>query len=213
MESFLRKTVILFIICMLAIILIFLGINYKSDQDAKTLKKSKAKETEKVEKKNKEEKAAEENNVSNESSIDNRNNSEDNNTSNSNELENRNIPANSNTASSTNNNYNNNNSSVNSTTIPISKFGSRISNNKLNVGETANITTTIYPENATEKEVSYTSSDKNIAIVSKDGVVTGINIGECYITISVKGVENSGQLKVYVVPKTSVNYSNNETQE
>lgn len=93
--------------------------------------------------------------------------------------------------------------------IPVTNFNVRIDNNRIYTGTTANLTTTIYPDNATDQEVSYSSSNKNIAIVSKNGVVTGINPGECYITISVKNA-SSGQIRVTVLSSNNTTYNNEE---
>ena len=51
-------------------------------------------------------------------------------------------------------------------------------------GEELQLTTTIAPENATNKEVTWSSSDKTIATVSETGLVTAIAAGEATITAS-----------------------------
>ena len=153
MESILKKIAILFILCMFAIILIFIGINYKSDEDAKKLKNEKTVELKKKDKdaKEKEKNEEKEESVNENTALENE--SVENNSSNDY----------SNTNSTSTNTYTNesNSSIVNNSTIAISKFSARINNNRLYIGETATITTTIYPENATIKEVSYSSSDNN----------------------------------------------------
>lgn len=213
MERFLRQIAIIFVLCMVAVILIFIGINYKANVDVKKIKNNKkditeVSKSEKTKKsdssiKNKTEKVEEESKEEKENNINEENNINSNNSINN---------SNSRSSNSNSNNYNYSNS-YRDTTIPITKFSARINNNRIYVGTTANITTTIYPENATIKEVNYSSSNTNVAIVSKDGVVTGINPGECYITISVKNVANSGQIKVYVLSNSNVVYSNEIKQE
>lgn len=215
MERFLRQIAIIFVLCMVAVILIFIGINYKANVDVKKIKNNKKDTTEvsKSEKtkksdssiKNKAEKVEEESKEEKENNI-----NEENNINSNNSINNSNSRSSNSNSNSNNYNYSN---SYRDTTIPITKFSARINNNRIYVGTTTNITTTIYPENATVKEVSYSSSNTNVAIVSKDGVVTGINPGECYITISVKNVANSGQIKVYVLSNSSVVYGNEINQE
>lgn len=51
-------------------------------------------------------------------------------------------------------------------------------------GEELQLTATIAPENATNKEVTWSSSDKTIATVSETGLVTAIAAGEATITAS-----------------------------
>ncbi len=55
---------------------------------------------------------------------------------------------------------------------------------------------TIAPENATYKEESYDSSDKSVATVSAEGVVTPLQVGKTTISITVDGVTASFELTV-----------------
>lgn len=65
-------------------------------------------------------------------------------------------------------------------------YVSSISLNKnsmtLDVGEISSITATVAPSNATNKTLSWGSSNSNVATVSQSGVVTGIGAGTCTIT-------------------------------
>ena len=204
MENLIRRISVIFILCMIAIILIFLGINYQNKHDIKKNKvieeKTKLKKEDLIKKEktnNEEESIKEESNQNNNQSVENEN-------TNYNEVSDNNTNNNVGTYTTTNNNDNN--------IIPVEKFNSKINNNRLYVGETANITTTIYPDNATIKDTTYASSNKNIAIVSKDGVVTAINPGICYITITVKNV-GSGQIKVNVLSTNDTVYEETNDEE
>lgn len=55
----------------------------------------------------------------------------------------------------------------------------------------------IKPEEATETGVSWTSSDKDVATVSRKGVVTGVSTG--YATITARAKDNSNKKARYVV--------------
>ena len=55
-------------------------------------------------------------------------------------------------------------------------------------GSTAQLVVTVLPANATDKTVTWSSSDETIATVSTNGLVTAISIGE--VTISLKSNEN-----------------------
>ena len=53
----------------------------------------------------------------------------------------------------------------------------------LKIGETATLKATVAPENATNKNVSWTSSDEAVATV-KDGVITAVAAGKATITVT-----------------------------
>ena len=57
-------------------------------------------------------------------------------------------------------------------------------NLNLNIGDTSTIVPNVLPENATDKSVSYSSSDSNIAMVDNNGVVTAISAGTAVITVT-----------------------------
>ena len=54
----------------------------------------------------------------------------------------------------------------------------------VNVGETTILTATVSPDNATNKNVTWESSDESIATVDKNGVVTGVAAGVATITVT-----------------------------
>ena len=66
-------------------------------------------------------------------------------------------------------------------------------------GETATISYTVAPTDATDQSVTFTSANTNIAIVDANGVVTGVNPGETTITIaSVSNPEVTAEITVTV---------------
>ncbi|WP_268873296.1 Ig-like domain-containing protein [Schleiferilactobacillus perolens] len=52
------------------------------------------------------------------------------------------------------------------------------------VGATTALTATVSPEDATDKSVSYASSNTSVATVSPSGVVTGVSAGSATITVT-----------------------------
>ena len=52
------------------------------------------------------------------------------------------------------------------------------------VGATAALTATVSPEDATDKTVSYASSNTSVTTVSPSGVVTGVSAGSATITVT-----------------------------
>ena len=66
-------------------------------------------------------------------------------------------------------------------------------------GKTAKIKVTVAPSNASNKAVTYTSSNKSVATVTAAGVVKGVKPGTAYITVKAKdGSGKSAKCKVTV---------------
>ena len=72
-------------------------------------------------------------------------------------------------------------------------------------GQTVRLTATVSPENATNKAVTWTSSDETIATVDADGVVTGVSKGNATITATSQDTANpvTAQCQVTVTRKSS----------
>ena len=71
-------------------------------------------------------------------------------------------------------------------------------NIELNVGNTATLKETILPENATNKNVTWTSSDTSIATVSSTGEVKGIAKGTAIITVKTEDGGKTATCRVTV---------------
>jgi hypothetical protein len=83
------------------------------------------------------------------------------------------------------------NSSNNSTTVEVTEVKATVSpSNSIVVGGTCVITASVVPENATNKKLTYTSSDSKVAVVTSSGVVTGISSGTAKITVSASNGKN-----------------------
>lgn len=71
-----------------------------------------------------------------------------------------------------------------STVIPVSGVGLAPSESSLVVGDTIKLVSTVYPVNATNKAVTYASSDAEVASVSETGLVTALSAGTATITVT-----------------------------
>lgn len=72
---------------------------------------------------------------------------------------------------------------------------------KLVVGETKTLTATVLPENTTNKDGAWTSSDETVATVDDEGLITAVNPGKAAITATTKdGSEISAACQVTVDP-------------
>lgn len=71
----------------------------------------------------------------------------------------------------------------------------------LETGGTATLTATIAPEGATNQDVTWSSSNEEVATVDKDGKVTAVAAGEATITVTTKDGEFTASCKVTVTKK------------
>lgn len=69
---------------------------------------------------------------------------------------------------------------------------------EIEVDKTQNLSPTVVPSNATNSNISYSSSDTSIATVSSSGEVKGIAPGNVTINISADGITKSVNLKIKV---------------
>lgn len=86
-------------------------------------------------------------------------------------------------------------------------------------GDTENLNVTVFPANATDKRLEWTSSDNSIATVNANGAVAGVSEGLVTITATaLDGSNVSGIYQLYVVEEpatpptvavTSINVANN----
>lgn len=92
---------------------------------------------------------------------------------------NSNSASNSNTNSNTNSNSNVKTISVTNVNISQSKLG-------LKVGKSATLSATVLPSNATNKAVTWSTSNSSVATVNSNGVVTAKSAGTAVITVTTK---------------------------
>ncbi len=77
---------------------------------------------------------------------------------------------------------------------------------EINSGDTTQLHVTVLPENATDKTVTWTSSDTNIATVDDAGLVAGVGDGEVEITVTSK--DNTSLTDTCTIV-SKINYSRN----
>ena len=96
---------------------------------------------------------------------------------------------------------------------PVGAEGVYLNKNKvdLEIGESFGLIATIEPENASNKEVTWTSSDETIAIVDENGKITAIGEGTAIITVA--SVQNTGMTTICVVNVTLESMFNVSTAE
>lgn len=84
--------------------------------------------------------------------------------------------------------------------IPVESVTLSTSSLMLNVGETFQLTATLFPENATNQVVTWESSNETVATVSNNGLVTAITVGN--VTVTAESGDKSAICTVIVKNET-----------
>ena len=85
-----------------------------------------------------------------------------------------------------------------SDSVPVSNIILDHENISVEVGSTAQLLATIEPENATERDLIWESSNPSIATVDENGKVTGVSEGEVIITVKTKDGKIKEECRVVV---------------
>ena len=89
--------------------------------------------------------------------------------------------------------------------IPVASVTVTPASCELTVGDTKTLTAVVSPENATNKVLTWSSSDGQVATVSVSGVVSALKAGTVTITANAGGKE--GRCEITVVPATVIEKS------
>lgn len=87
--------------------------------------------------------------------------------------------------------------------VPVSEVTLNMTTLNLGRGETETITATVKPDNATDKTITWKSSDPSVATVDANGLVKGIKDGEATVTATNEASGKSAGCTVYVVAKVT----------
>ena len=103
---------------------------------------------------------------------------------------------------------------VNAATVPVTGVSLNKSELALIVGQTEKLVATVEPSNATNKNVSWSSSDTAVATVASDGTVTAVGAGTATITVTTEDGGKTATCAVTVnaatVPVTGVSLNKSE---
>lgn len=87
--------------------------------------------------------------------------------------------------------------------IPVNGVTLSPNSLSLKVNETSNLYATISPSNATNKNLTWYTSNSSIATVNANGMVTGVGIGTCYISVTTQDGSYSSNCQVIVSESSS----------
>ncbi len=91
--------------------------------------------------------------------------------------------------------------------IPVTGITLNTNEAEIEVGQTLQLTATIAPENATNKEYSWSSSDEDVATVDENGLVSAIAAGPAIITVTTTDGRKTATCTVTVKAKEGIWYS------
>jgi uncharacterized protein YjdB len=91
-------------------------------------------------------------------------------------------------------------------TVPVTGVTLNKSTLALTVGSNATLTATVAPSNATNQNVTWTSSDASVATVSSAGKVTGIKAGTATITVTTVDGSKTATCTVTVLENNNITY-------
>ena len=94
-------------------------------------------------------------------------------------------------------------SEAGATEVPVESVTLDRTSETLEIGGTVTLTATISPDNATNKNVTWKSSDENVATV-ENGVVTAIGAGTATITVTTEGGGKTATCEITVNPAPQV---------
>lgn len=89
-----------------------------------------------------------------------------------------------------------------SKTVPVTGISLSTSTLSMVVGATKSVTATVSPSNATNKTVTWTSSNASVATVSTSGVIKGVSQGTATITAKTQDGGYTARVTVTVEPNT-----------
>lgn len=96
--------------------------------------------------------------------------------------------------------------------INVKSISLNTDKSEMNIGDMLQLTATITPNNATNKEITWQSSNEEVAIVDQNGKVTALALGKTTITATAKDQAKVASCVIIVNEKNNENITEEETQ-
>ena len=84
--------------------------------------------------------------------------------------------------------------------VAVSSVELTIDKTSIEINGTAKLSTTITPEDATNKKVTYSVTPNDVVSISDDGVVTGLKAGKATITVTTEDGNHTDSVEIEVLP-------------
>ncbi|MCL2417585.1 MAG: Ig-like domain-containing protein [Bacteroidales bacterium] len=97
------------------------------------------------------------------------------------------------------------------TTIPAASVILNQTTTNLDAGGTLQLTATVLPEDATNRNVTWSSNDTSVVTVNSSGIVTGISVGNAIITVRTEDGNHTAMCAATVYPPILPNFCNLRT--
>jgi uncharacterized protein YjdB len=95
---------------------------------------------------------------------------------------------------------------VTNTTVPVTGVSVSPTSASLNVAATQQLTATVLPSNATNKNVSWSTSNASVATVNATGLVTAVAVGAATITVTTQDGSKTATSSITVTSTTQTPY-------
>ncbi len=89
-------------------------------------------------------------------------------------------------------------------TVAVTGVEVTIDKASIEVGGTAQLTTTVSPENATNKKFTYSATPADVVSISETGLVTGLKAGNATITVTTEDGNHTDSVDISVTPALDI---------
>jgi hypothetical protein len=100
---------------------------------------------------------------------------------------------------------------INIDKLPVDSIWLNVSKSEIEVNQSLSLSASIIPSNATYKDILWTTSDSNVLSISKNGVITGKNLGTSLIRVQSTDNLFASDSFLFTVTKKSLDFFELET--
>lgn len=96
--------------------------------------------------------------------------------------------------------------------IEVEDVAVNVENVKIGIEETQSVRTVVSPTNATDKSLTWTSSNPSVATVTNEGLIKGIKAGNCIVIVrTINGIEKKINVEIKRIEATKLELTKEKT--